>query len=397
MKTILILSGGVSEIPAINRAKELGLKPVVVDRNENAPGFGIPGVIKEVCSIADKEAILEIARKHAANGIVTFADPGVPSVAYVAAKMGLCGLSEESAMLGTNKVEMRKRLKEKGVPVPEFYYVKDKDEYLRAVSHFPERCIVKAPDCAGSRGIFLIKDVGNRADVDYAFDYSMSFSGTGEILVEEYMQGPEICAETISQHGVCHVVQVTDQKPKQPPYFTDCGYSQPCMLDPETVRKIREIAVDANLALGNVDGSSCTEMIITPDGPKVVELGLRLAGDFMTTKMVPLSNGVNMAEAVIKIALGEEVDLTPTLDKGCAVRYFIKERVGTIKQIVGIEEARKVEGIVDVGALKRVGDMAVPLRKSADRLAYVISQCDTPAEVIASAEKALEMIDFIVE
>jgi len=397
MKTILILSGGVSEIPAINCAKELGLNVVVVDRNENAPGFSVPGVIKEVNSIADKEAVLKIAQKHNVNGIVTFADPGVPAVAYVARKMGLEGLSEESATLGTNKVEMRKKLKEKGVPVPEFYYVKNKKEYQDAISHFPERCVVKAPDCAGSRGIYLVKDTSNFEETDYAYDYSMSFSGTGEILVEEYMQGQEICAETISHHGVCYVVQVTDQKAKQPPYFTDCGYSQPSMLDDLTVKRIREIAIDANLALGNVDGSSCTEMIVTKDGPKVVELGLRLAGDFMTTKMVPLSNGVNMAEAVIKIALGEPIDITPRFNKGSCVRYFMKERVGRIKEIVGVDEARRIKGVQAVEILKGVGEEATPLRKSADRLGLVIAQGETAKEAVEIAEKALGMIDFIVE
>lgn len=397
MKTILIMGAGASEVPAIRKAKEMGLRVIIVDRNENAPGFNEDGIIKEVNSIADKDKILEIAKKYNINGLVTFVDSGVRSVAYVAKQLGLVGLSEESAYLGTNKIEMRKRLKERGIPVPEFYFAKDKESYLEAISKFPSNCVVKAPDSAGSRGIYLINDVTNKEDVEYAFNYSMKYSGTGEILIEEYMKGLEICVETLSSEGVCYPIQITDQLHKFPPYFTDCGYSQPSMLNEEIKNHIKQLAIDANLALGNINGSSCTEMIITKDGPKIVELGLRLAGDFMTTLMVPLSTGVNMSEAVIKIALGEHIDIHPTIDKGSCVRYFMKERVGIIKDIVGVEEARQLPGIQEVGILKGVGEEATSLRKSSDRLGYVIAQGKSAEDAIEITEKALDMIDFVIE
>lgn len=116
----------------------------------------------------------------------------------------------------------------------------------------------------------------------------------------------------------------------------------------------------------------------------------------MTTRMVPLSTGVDMPGAVVKIALGEPIDVTPTINKASCVRYFMKERIGEIQAIRGFEEAYKVFGVTDVGALKNIGDEATPLRKSSDRLGYVITQCDTVKEAIKSAEEALEKIDFVV-
>ncbi len=397
MKTILIMGASASEIPAIQKAKEMGLKVVLVDRNEKAPGFKESDIIKEVHSIADKEGVLEIAKKYQIDGIVTFVDSGVRTVAYVAKELNLPGLSEESAYMGTNKIAMRERLQECGVPIPKYAFIRTKDELHKAVQELHKSCVVKIPDGAGSNGIYLVKDVNDTKDIDYAFDYCKAATETDELLVEEHMEGPEICAETISSGGQVYVVQITDQMAKKPPFFTDCGYSQPSKHSKEIQERIRKIAVDANLALGNINGSSCTEMIVTEEGPKVVELGLRLAADFMTTKMVPLSTGVNMAEAVIRIALGEQVEIKPTLNKGSCVRYFIKERVGTIKQIIGVEDAKRIDGIVEVGVLKGVGEEAKPLRRSADRLGYVISQGDSADEAVRIAEKALDQIDFIVE
>lgn len=397
MKTVMILGGNAEKLQMIYRAKELGYNVVLVDHNENAPGFGVSGIEKEYISIADKEGVLEAAKKHKIDGLLTITDKGVRTVAYVANKLGLPGISEEAAFMGTNKAAMRQRLKECNVPIPRFYNVSTKAEYDRAVSQFEDRCIVKAVDNCGSLGIYLLKNMNDKQDIEFAYDYCRRFSGSGDLLIEEYMEGQEICVETLSSKGICYPIQITDQQAKKPPYFTDCGYNQPSLLDKRTQQRIREIAIEANLALENYQGSSCTEMIVTKDGPKVVELGLRLAGDYMTAKMVPLSVGVDMLGAVVQIACGDDIDITPTLNKASSVRYFMKQRVGTIRQIVGVEEAWKVRGVKDVGILKGIGEKAVELRGSSDRLAYVITQADTPEEAIQYAEEALEKIDFIVE
>ncbi len=392
----MILGGSASEVPVIKRAIEMGHRIVLVDRDEKSPGFN-EDVIKEYHSIADKDKILELAQKYKIDGIIASVDAGVRPAAYVCKIMGLPGISEEAAFMGTDKVAMRIRLKERGVPVPQFYIVNTKKEYLDAVAQFSDVCIVKAADSSGSRGIYKLKDINDKEDVDYAYDYCREFSSTGALLIEEFMEGPEICAETLSANGICYPVQITDQLHKEPPYFTDCGYSQPSMLDSKIVELIRKIAIDANIAIDNFQGSSCTEMIITKDGPKVVELGVRLAGDFMTTAMVPLSCGVDMPGAVVKIALGEKIDVSPQFDKGSCVRYFMKERIGKIIKIVGVEEARSIKGVQRVEILKGIGEEATPLRKSSDRLGLVISQGEDADDAIRIAEEALNKIDFIVE
>ncbi len=397
MKTVMILGGSASEVPVVEASLNMGHKTIVVDRSDDVPCFHVDGAIVERESIADKDAILNLAKKYSIDGIIASVDAGVRTAAYVAKELGLPGISEEAAVMGTDKVAMRRRLKERGIPIPEFYVVNDKDEYLEAIGKFKNKAIVKAADSSGSRGIYLLPDLNNKDEIDYAYDYCMPFSGTGELLIEEVMEGPEICAETLSSNGECHCIQITDEMVKEPPFYTDCGYSQPSQLPVSMLDEIRKIAIDTNMAVENYDGSSCTELIVTEDGPKVVEIGVRLAGDYMTTKMVPLSNGVDMPSEVVKIALGEPIDVDPRFDKGSCVRYFMKERIGVIKEVVGIEKALDIPGVKRVELLKGPGDEAVPLRKSSDRLGLVITQADTAQEAIDLAERALDMIDFIVE
>ena len=104
------------------------------------------------------------------------------------------------------------------------------------------------------------------------------------------------------------------------------GHTQPSRLDKKTTDEISRIAREANRAVGISNGPSHTEIIVTKDGPKIVELGARLGGDCITTHLVPLSTGMNMVESCIKIAMGEKPDLSVIIDRGAAIRYFPQHR-----------------------------------------------------------------------
>ena len=89
-KKIMILGASILQLPAIEKAKEMGLDVIAVDMNPAAVGFGVPGVVKEVISTIDTPAIVEAAKKHQSDGIMTLAtDMPMRSVAAVAKEMGL--------------------------------------------------------------------------------------------------------------------------------------------------------------------------------------------------------------------------------------------------------------------------------------------------------------------
>lgn len=398
MKKIMILGASLLQLPAIKKAQEMGLQVIAVDMDPNAVGFKEPGVISEIISTIDTEKILLAAKKHQIDGITTICtDLPMRSVARVCRELGLPGISEEAAFNATNKAAMRKCLKDKGVPVPNFIIVNTKDEYLQAVKEFNTPFVVKAVDNSGSRGIELIKDVKDFDTIVSAFDYCKSFSKCGDLVLEEFMDGPEVCVETLNINGKCYPIQITDQLAKKPPYFTDAGYSQPSLLDNNIKEQIKNIAIAANLALENYNGSSCTEIIVTDKGPKVVELGPRLAGDCMTTHLVPLSTGVDMVKSVINIAMGMPVDIKRNIDKGSCIRFFMEPVIGKIKEIKGINEAEMSKGVIQVTMTKKVGDIATELRGSGDRIGFVIAQGDNAQDAIINCENALKKITVNVE
>ena len=392
MHRIMILGASVLQAPAIEKAKEMGLDVVAVDMNPGAVGFMIPGIKKEVISTIDIPAIVEAAKRPQIDGIMTLAsDMPMQSVAVVSQEMGLVGISEATALKATNKAFMRDALKQAGVPIPIYLRVKGKDAFIGAIRKLREaghRCIAKPADNSGSRGVALLDEM---TDLDEAYDYTVKYSRGGEIVVEEYMEGPEVSVETLAVAGTVHVIQITDKLTTGAPFFVEMGHSQPSALSEATKRSICEVAIRANKAIGISNGPSHTEIKVTKEGPKVVELGARLGGDCITTHLVPLSTGVDMVECSIKISLGETPNLEPKWEQGSAIRY-LRTGYGIIKSISGIEEAKKLPGVVQVSIVHKVGEMSKPIQSSVDRVGFVIAQAENAKKAIAIAEDSLERI-----
>lgn len=397
MKKLMILGASVWQLPAIHKAKDMGLDVIVVDMNPSAVGFKVPGVKIEVISTIDIDKVVECAKKHRIDGIITVAsDMPVRSIAAVSEELGVIGITKDTAYKATNKAAMRRCLKEKGVPIPEFYSVDTFDDYYAAIKNFSGKFIVKPADNAGSRGVTLIEDKSDAKRIEQSFSYSKEASRCGTVMVEEYMEGPELSVEILSYQGVCHVIQITDKLTTGSPHFVEMGHNEPSILPQLTKNTIEKVAKNAVEAVGIKNGPSHTEVIVTKSGPKIVELGARLGGDFITTNLVPLSTGVDMVECLIHIALGEKPDMSQKWNKGSAIRYM-KTGIGRISSFTGVEEAKKISGVKEVGIIHGVGDWAVEVKNSVERVGFVIAQMDTPQEAIKVCEKALAAITVTVE
>lgn len=396
-KKVMILGASILQLPAIKKACEMGLVPVVVDMNPNAIGFDIPGVIKEVISTIDTKGILEAAKKNHIDGIMTLAtDMPMRSVAVVSHELGLVGIDEDCAFKATNKAAMRDALNKAGVPVPQYYKVKSFAEYTAAVRKIVAsgyRCISKPADSSGSRGIDLLHDYSD-SSLKESYSYSKNNSRSGDVMVEEYMEGPEVSVETIAINGVVNVLQITDKITTGEPYFVEMGHTQPSRLDPIVQEKIKEVAIAANKAIGITNGPSHTEIKVTKDGPKIVELGARMGGDCITTHLVPLSTGIDMVKCCIQIAIGEKPDITPRFSKGSAIRYF-KQPNGKIIAINNIETINGMPGVKQVSIVHGIGENVGEVHGSGDRIGFVITQAENAKQAAFEADKACS--ELVVE
>ncbi len=386
MKRLLVIGASVLQIPAIKKAKEMGLYVAVADYNPNAVGIPFADEYFNVSTI-DEEGIYQVAKNFKADGIVTLAtDMPMRALAYACGKLGLQGLEYDSAVKATDKGEMIKAFEVAGIEKPWFSIIPAGEDPVLGSYSFP--LISKPTDNSGSRGVILVR---NENELKEAISYSSKNSRHGDVIIEEYMQGPEVSVELIVYHGKPHVLQITDKITTGAPHFVEMGHSQPSRLSLDIQNKIADLACRAVLSIGIYNGPAHVEIIVTKEGPKMVELGARMGGDCITTHLVPLSTGIDMVSSTIKIALGEEPNISKTIDKGSAIRFF-SVPCGMITGIYGVEEAYKIPGIKDIVFIKHEGETVNNIDSSIDRVGFVIAQANSAVEAIEACNQAIASI-----
>jgi biotin carboxylase len=392
-KKVMILGASLLQLPAILKAKEMGLRVIAVDMDKDAIGFEYADVCVETSTINIQKVVQE-AKKHQIDAILTIAsDMPMRTVAAVSEELKIVGISKETAINVTNKASMREVLMQHGVPIPMFFKVFTKEEYYQVIHNFRGRFIVKPADNSGSRGVILVEDITNIKSINYAFEYSKNNSRCGEIVVEEYMEGPEVSVETLSFDGETYIIAITDKLTTGAPRFVEMGHSIPSQLSIKTKLQIEKVAFDAINAMGIHNGPSHIEIIVTKDGPKVVELGARLGGDNITTHLVPLATGVDIVKACIEIALGNKPKFENKHSMGAAIRYFNTTK-GKIIDIKGEQELKEIKEVVEYKFTKHIGEIVGEINSSSDRAGFIIVQSYNANNAIEICEDAIGKIQF---
>lgn len=388
MKKILILGASILQLPAIIKAKERGFYVGVADYNPKAVGIEYADEFFNTSTI-DIDAVTAVAKRFRPDGIMTLAtDMPMRSVAAAAAALGLPGISPETAIRATDKGEMIKAFKKHKVESPWYTIINHPDELGTIGEQLTFPCIMKPTDNAGSRGVILIN---NPEELLEAYRYSSAQSRSGTVIAEEYMRGDEVSVEIMVVEGTVTVLAVTDKRTTGAPHFVEMGHSQPSILKAEAVESIKDLAVRAVKAIGIDCGPAHVEIMLTADGPKMIELGARMGGDCITTHLVPLSTGIDMVAATIELLTGGQPDIEPRWSRGSAIRYLTVPR-GRIKNIEGIDIAESVDGVKDIVILKKAGEETASIDNSADRVGYVIATGKNANEAVERCNEAMGLV-----
>lgn len=392
-KRLLVIGASLLQVPAIKKAKEKGYTVAVVDMNPDAVGIEFADKFYHVSTV-DNVGVYRVAEDFGAEGIMTLAtDMPMRSVAYATERLKLPGISYETACKATDKGEMIKAFKEHGVASPWFYIIDSYKMLTMLVSEITYPCIIKPVDNAGSRGVMLAK---NESELLGAYPNSLQCSRNGKVIIEEFMHGPEVSVETMTMDGKTMVISITDKLTTGSPSFVEMGHSQPSLLPEIDQARISELAIQAVKAVGINIGPAHVEIILTAEGPKLVEIGARMGGDCITTHLVPFSTGLDMVGLTIDLLTGQKIELNPINNCGSAIR-FISASSGIIEKIDGLEKVSKINGIKEVSLMKHVGEKVTDINSSLDRVGYVIAKGRTAIEAIDICEEALGKINILTK
>lgn len=376
MKKLLILGAGQMQVPIIALAKQLGHYTIVADYDPKAPGFEYADV-KSTISTIDKEAVLELAKSEQVDGILTTSDYPVRVVAYVSEKLGLPSMSQKVAEVCTDKYQQRLLFKDHGINTP-FFVQCDTNTDLTSFKDFPY--IVKPVDSSASRGVERVNTV---EQLSKAVEIACDLSRSGKAIVESFIGGKEFSVETLTQQGVTHIIQITEKltRGEDKGYFVEDTHIEPARISEAEVESIRSEVLKAAKAVGVDNCPTHTEIKLWNGKPYIIEMACRLGGDYITSDLVPLSTGISMMENLIKLSLGETIDVEPKFQKWSCVQFLNEENYYRCKEFIetGDTHIRRSE-------VEKYRDGVI--KSSLDRLGYIIFQSETKEEL----EKALSRI-----
>jgi len=355
--TLLIIGGGLLQVPIIQTAKTMKLKVVVADMNPDSIGFRIADD-KILMSTKDVEGMVREAKRYAKDkpihGVITAGTDASMTVAAVANSLDLPGIRFIDAEACSNKVKMRKRLREHNVPIPNFAEVWNIQDARDALEYLKFPLVMKPADNMGARGVIKIE---TREDIQNAFKHAKKFCPTGELILEEYMNGPEVSVDALSFGGKFKITGIADRIIEREPYFIEVGHNMPSALPKDTLQEIERVMFQGMKALGINLGAGKGDIKITPEGVKIGEIAARLSGGFMSAFTYPLSSGVNLNRAAILIAMGEEPDnLEPVLNR-VSIERSLLAKPGKLLSITGLDEAKKMDGVNEIFIQSNIGDI----------------------------------------
>ncbi|OGC22875.1 hypothetical protein A2291_00005 [candidate division WOR-1 bacterium RIFOXYB2_FULL_42_35] len=398
-KTILIIGAGIEQVPAIKLAKSMGLRVVVTDGNQSAPGFEWADDFA-VISTYDCVKTVSFARdysqsKNRLDGVITVASDVPLTVAAVAQELGLPGHSLETAKIATHKLLMKEKFSEFGVPIPSFKEIRDVDELKGFIKIYQYPVVIKPMDSRGARGVLRLTE---STDLSWAFAESRKASPLGRVMVEDFLEGLQISSESIIYDGQIFTPGLANRNyeylEKYAPYIIENGGDLPVLLDEVQKQELNRVLLKAAEALGISRGSLKGDIVLTRDGFKIIEVAARLSGGWFATDEIPLSSGVNVVEAVINIALGIKFDfskLSPKYSRGVALRYLFVEQ-GRIDRITGLEEVEKMSFVKKIGINLAEGTVIEKMSDHTKRLGFVITEAETRQAAIDYANQALKSI-----
>jgi biotin carboxylase len=363
---IAVIGANEPLIPFYRQAKYLGYEVIGIAIEKGA-------VCKKYCdrfypvSFADKDDVVEVCRKEKVDGIISFSlESALPTVAYVAKKLGLVSNTEESIKLTQSKYSQRKALEMAGIPVPKYYLIENEDDLKKVGCRYP--VIVKPVDSGGSQGICKVKDPEKLVE---AYHYAVDYSRTSKAIIEEFVDGREFSVEYISHQGKHYFLQITDKVTSGAPRFVEMQHHQPADIPQSVWDRIKTMVERALTALKIENSASHTEIKWNGnDELYIIETGARMGGDYISSDLVRLSTGYDFVEGAIKLAIGKfETPVFPkSMHSGVFFYSKLAPEVGEI-----IKHHDKWPEIVE---WEYSDEPLMEVKSNADRRGYIIYQME---------------------
>ena len=322
------------------------------------------GAVVDITGLDVDECAARLASYHP-TGLISFSEWWLERAGQIGRKLGLAANSASTIECYVNKFAQREALRSAGLPVPGYWAVPtdlDSETLDRLARSITYPAVVKPQASWGSRDVYRIADEatlrtvlgpGNRAGTDALIIEELLADGWPR---EQHPYADFVSVESIVVDGLTNHLALTGRATLAEP-FRETGNFVPANLSPQTADAVLELATAAVAAMGTMTGAVHTEVKLTPDGPRVIELNGRIGGTI--SELLALSGGHSLLEIACRVTLGERLRFESLLM--CPrVAYSVigVPPIGATRlvELTGVQELRHTPGIEEIAVNRHAGE-----------------------------------------
>jgi len=353
MKSVIMVGGGVQQVKAVGMIKNAGFKAIVTDINTDAPAFNEADITVNV-DARDVQSLISwiLLNKETYNisGIFTLINQAA-TVALVGNATGLPSLSADIAISSDNKLLMKRKFKECGLPSANFLEIFSLEDAKAAFIELGDKNkFLKAVDSCGGKGVC---EVGNLEELPASYEAIKQNTKFPSLILEEGLDGSFIDAQGIFYNGkfyrggICDSFFSTDTEEFKKYNPVETYNISPSQHTASVIDDVYQLLERSARALGMDWGPVGGDFILTDAGLKIIEVGPRLHGPNGTLQIIPESTGIQPFEFMIHCIAGERPDekyLEPKFNNTALCKVFVSSKEN-IKEIRFKEEPKNLEGL----------------------------------------------------
>ena len=366
------------------------------------------------------QRVVDFSTTHPIDAVVPVDSQVVVAGAAISAALGLRHNSGKSATAAQDKHRMRQRLRQAGVPSPQFRLCSLDEDRAALAGRVDFPCVVKPLSLAASQGVIRADDEGqfiravNRLEAILQREHGMpaasDISGDGraqsqvrppassrQFLVEQFVGGPEVALEGMLTRGDLRVLALFDKPdPLDGPFFEETIYVTPSRLAEGIQESVAQCAQKAARALELTEGPIHAELRLAKDGPSVIEVNARSIGG-LCSRVLRFGTGTSLEELIIRHALEEDFEMPKRQSQAAGVMMIPTARAGRFIEVRGLDEAKAVSGIEDVTISAHLGQQLVPLPEGSRYFGFIFARADSPQAVEAALRESHSKLALVIE
>jgi biotin carboxylase len=407
MESIVIIEPYTAGNGLVACCARMGFKPIVLTHNAgqralNTSMWTMDHRI-EVVDTNDTAAVVQKVRSLTPQESVRAVVPGfeyyVPQAAIVANEVGLPGLDVAHVTKVRLKSEMRAALLAAGLSCPKFLACANRSQLEAGARSIGFPAVIKPTNMSGSLGVRRVDSLNELITAYEAARstqrYDLDLPWGAEMLLEEYLPGPELSVEGYIDGTTPRVVSITEKLLGNEPYFVEIGHIVLANIDSQTRSVLETYVKEVVRALHITLGPFHAEVRLTSRGPVLIEIAARLPGDHIC-ELIQLSTGVDLVEVMLRGYLGESTFAVKAhTTRYAGVVYYYDEHLRSYSRIQGRERVVQIPGVVEFHIRIPPNTYIPDSHDSEARIGYCICVSESYQELRGRMDQVRNSIAFV--